>query len=105
MFITAYLSSDVDTLSLHDALPILASEIRKFDNSKIMEQSGCSYGALLALRHYFGNKNCPPAYEEYKYVFGVSPALFLPIRSEEHTSELQSRGHLVCRLLLETKIT
>src|SRR5207253_4978037 len=26
-------------------------------------------------------------------------------RSEEHTSELQSRGHLVCRLLLEKKIT
>src|SRR5690625_5248103 len=25
------------------------------------------------------------------------------IRSEEHTSELQSRGHLVCRLLLEQK--
>src|SRR5437660_4115831 len=29
---------------------------------------------------------------------GVSPP-----RSEEHTSELQSRGHLVCRLLLEKK--
>src|SRR5690625_5542737 len=28
--------------------------------------------------------------------------LFMP-RSEEHTSELQSRGHLVCRLLLEKK--
>src|SRR5690625_6522618 len=27
----------------------------------------------------------------------------LDIRSEEHTSELQSRGHLVCRLLLEKK--
>src|SRR5690625_5488530 len=27
----------------------------------------------------------------------------LPNRSEEHTSELQSRGHLVCRLLLEKK--
>src|SRR2546429_1388685 len=27
----------------------------------------------------------------------------LPSRSEEHTSELQSRLHLVCRLLLETK--
>src|SRR5437870_6391450 len=27
----------------------------------------------------------------------------LPLRSEEHTSELQSRGHLVCRLLLEKK--
>src|SRR5690625_6783820 len=26
-----------------------------------------------------------------------------PNRSEEHTSELQSRGHLVCRLLLENK--
>src|SRR6266702_5566965 len=26
-------------------------------------------------------------------------------RSEEHTSELQSRGHLVCRLLLEKKKT
>src|SRR5207253_10912786 len=30
----------------------------------------------------------------------VLPAL---LRSEEHTSELQSRGHLVCRLLLEKK--
>src|SRR3989442_7344261 len=27
----------------------------------------------------------------------------LPLRSEEHTSELQSRPHLVCRLLLEKK--
>src|SRR5690625_6628672 len=27
------------------------------------------------------------------------------LRSEEHTSELQSRGHLVCRLLLENKKT
>src|SRR5690625_2612299 len=27
----------------------------------------------------------------------------IPIRSEEHTSELQSRGHLVCHLLLEKK--
>src|SRR5690625_5784193 len=28
---------------------------------------------------------------------------FAELRSEEHTSELQSRGHLVCRLLLEKK--
>src|SRR5439155_18064657 len=27
----------------------------------------------------------------------------MDVRSEEHTSELQSRGHLVCRLLLEKK--
>src|SRR6266702_8052347 len=33
-----------------------------------------------------------------------APAIGCPIqRSEEHTSELQSRGHLVCRLLLEKK--
>src|SRR5690625_5307446 len=28
---------------------------------------------------------------------------YTQLRSEEHTSELQSRGHLVCRLLLEKK--
>src|SRR5439155_26929933 len=31
------------------------------------------------------------------------PAVSSGYRSEEHTSELQSRGHLVCRLLLEKK--
>src|SRR5207253_5043536 len=35
----------------------------------------------------------------------VSPEMLVEIRSEEHTSELQSRGHLVCRLLLEKKNT
>src|SRR5207253_8936696 len=30
----------------------------------------------------------------------ISPAMGVWMRSEEHTSELQSRGHLVCRLLL-----
>src|SRR5437660_8276069 len=33
------------------------------------------------------------------------PYVLLLVRSEEHTSELQSRGHLVCRLLLEKKKT
>src|SRR5690625_5938225 len=32
-----------------------------------------------------------------------NPTKVASIRSEEHTSELQSRGHLVCRLLLEKK--
>src|SRR5690625_5753021 len=40
-------------------------------------------------------------------VFGIPGGAILPVydplRSEEHTSELQSRGHLVCRLLLEKK--
>src|SRR5438552_5635833 len=34
---------------------------------------------------------------------GSSPARRTPPRSEEHTSELQSPDHLVCRLLLEKK--
>src|SRR5215510_13564816 len=34
---------------------------------------------------------------------GSKPVVDAPSRSEEHTSELQSRGHLVCRLLLENK--
>src|SRR5690625_5543443 len=34
---------------------------------------------------------------------GVTPSRPGLFRSEEHTSELQSRGHLVCRLLLEKK--
>src|SRR5690625_6715849 len=51
---------------------------------------------------------------EYRALFHASPVgsylwITAPshplsgLRSEEHTSELQSRGHLVCRLLLEKK--
>src|SRR6266508_4267433 len=49
-----------------------------------------------------------PADEKLAFTQG-EPTLGLPVyrplrsRSEEHTSELQSRGHLVCRLLLEKK--
>src|SRR5690625_4427509 len=35
--------------------------------------------------------------------YGNVPSQLQQFRSEEHTSELQSRGHLVCRLLLEKK--
>src|SRR5690554_7600538 len=36
-------------------------------------------------------------------LLGIHTAQQLEFRSEEHTSELQSRPHLVCRLLLEKK--
>src|SRR2546422_6551854 len=36
-------------------------------------------------------------------LFGIAPVSRAESRSEEHTSELQSRLHLVCRLLLEKK--
>src|SRR5438309_3712174 len=43
------------------------------------------------------NRRCPPA--------AVTVAARRGVRSEEHTSELQSQFHLVCRLLLEKKKT
>src|SRR5579872_7629452 len=58
-------TTEIYTLSLHDALPISAALAREHG------QKCCDHGK--------------------------------PKRSEEHTSELQSRPHLVCRLLLEKK--
>src|SRR2546429_5976879 len=42
-----------------------------------------------------------PLAVQFGVLLGVKPAPHM--RSEEHTSELQSRLHLVCRLLLEKK--
>src|SRR5690625_6100740 len=58
----------------------------KFINLKTLEDVGPKEKGYV---HEL--KNCFPYYEL--------------MRSEEHTSELQSRGHLVCRLLLEKKNT
>src|SRR5690625_721278 len=63
--------------------------------------------ALATLRAVSGGFHLPVS----EYCVAASTALFLLIpyipvnskRSEEHTSELQSRGQLVCRLLLEKK--
>src|SRR5690625_6680312 len=42
-------------------------------------------------------------YVAHLLIFLVYTVAVHYLRSEEHTSELQSRGHLVCRLLLEKK--
>ena len=42
-------------------------------------------------------------YVIWPYGTASSIQVLTAVRSEEHTSELQSRGHLVCRLLLEKK--
>src|SRR5258708_20762247 len=70
-------TTEIYTLSLHDALPI-------------SDASGA-----VARR----------AYNEQEQVAHVETARRQDIirRSEEHTSELQSPDHLVCRLLLEKK--
>src|SRR5690625_1349323 len=49
-----------------------------------------------------GKTVTPGLTDSHLHIGGIaSQFLNLDVRSEEHTSELQSRGHLVCRLLLE----
>src|SRR5471030_943485 len=50
----------------------------------------CTIGALPILNHFFQRMHLEDILDAH-----------LPHRSEEHTSELQSLRHLVCRLLLE----
>src|SRR3989449_5797686 len=59
-------------------------------------------GELLALRAEVGRHVGVDVVEDEERV-GRRRRLEAPHRSEEHTSELQSRLHLVCRLLLEKK--
>src|SRR5258708_24732928 len=57
-------------------------------------------------RSSFGRDDLKPAVLESDVVLlelGFGDKSFLEQRSEEHTSELQSPDHLVCRLLLEKK--
>src|SRR5690349_23709618 len=64
---------------------------------------GAQHGSLLghgqarqSLRHFRLN-------EFHRVAVNARPFADRPLRSEEHTSELQSRRDLVCRLLLEKK--
>src|SRR5438552_9876630 len=75
-FLKAPSPTDIYTLSLHDALPIL------FWN-------GAQYRLRAAAARLHGRRRHAVSARGH--------------RSEEHTSELQSPDHLVCRLLLEKK--
>src|SRR5438445_3971633 len=78
------------TLSLHDALPIShCKDVRAGPRSDM-----CRHEAGKELR-VFRKDPC--------YALSQLFARFVAARSEEHTSELQSRQYLVCRLLLEKK--
>src|SRR3989442_6139532 len=82
-------TTEIYTLSLHDALPISCFAIASVV-SAMMRASSCSHRPLsssLLVRPW-------PSTSSYQQ---------RAARSEEHTSELQSRPHLVCRLLLEKK--
>src|SRR5947209_18130498 len=79
------------TLSLHDALPISDPENDDRPNQGYLWDAAIRAG--ISVRNYgFSDAS---AYD--------SDAPGAVPRSEEHTSELQSRQYLVCRLLLEKK--
>src|SRR5690625_7093835 len=80
------------TLSLHDALPISTSLQRTAQTVAQVES------AVEGLREKQAGLSTSIEQSEKSFA-----GLNVEARSEEHTSELQSRGHLVCRLLLEKK--
>src|SRR3712207_9427158 len=80
-------TTEIYTLSLHDALPIFFSQ----------DSFGYSGSFLF---HINFRILCSIFVEN---VIGTLIRIELNLRSEEHTSELQSRQYLVCRLLLEKK--
>src|SRR5690348_11290066 len=63
---------------------------------QLRQRAGLS---IREVAHALGMEN-GSSYQHYEDRFRKP---FLPLRSEEHTSELQSPVHLVCRLLLEKK--
>src|SRR2546429_6643269 len=89
-------TTEIYTLSLHDALPIsLSIWIKRLDR-------GPSIKLTLDGKQNYGAAWTP---DGRSVTFSSTPATGATDlwRSEEHTSELQSRLHLVCRLLLEKK--
>src|SRR5207253_10665514 len=93
-------TTQIYTLSLHDALPISGGAQgtgRRARARARAPQLDREQRTELAVPHRRGRSHAPVRDEQG---FRAHPRLR---RSEEHTSELQSRGHLVCRLLLEKK--
>src|SRR5205823_14311236 len=86
-------TTEIYTLSLHDALPISGAEVAAIDvavpfveNYSQAAADDDRFAMELMLRH------------------GIpADVVHAKRRSEEHTSELQSLAYLVCRLLLEKK--
>src|SRR3712207_7986637 len=90
-------TTEIYTLSLHDALPICPETCamdKGYDNNRVMDETrerGIVPIVCLRKGRPIPLTAIPYGTDEWK-------------RSEEHTSELQSRQYLVCRLLLEKKI-
>src|SRR5439155_27330892 len=87
---------EIYTLSLHDALPISPTRARSSRRSTGSSRPGSGPRTSPAGCSGSPARAAPTA-------SGATSPGSSRRRSEEHTSELQSRGHLVCRLLLEKK--
>src|SRR3712207_7700329 len=83
-------TTEIYTLSLHDALPISAVVTNP-------QCCGAARDGLLTVLRIGNALDDQREPRQAAYPLDVAP------RSEEHTSELQSRQYLVCRLLLEKK--
>src|SRR5690606_41547526 len=97
-FCTDTSTTELYTLSLHDALPIYP-----FENVYLVLAVISSILLMLVVVYY------PPLQTIFHTTYlSVREWMLIIVfssipRSEEHTSELQSRENLVCRLLLEKK--
>src|SRR5690606_40713026 len=94
VFLSHPATAGLDAPSLHDALPIWTTPGRS---------STCATRARTGSTRWRRRSTSPgpPASAPRPTATGCGCAA--PSRSEEHTSELQSRENLVCRLLLEKK--
>src|SRR5690606_41589615 len=99
-------TTDIYTLSLHDALPIYPQQVLLVLAPEIAPGLDPFLGSeVLNLVHSsrdFKTLNEIHRFPECDYVYLIDLDHDV-LRSEEHTSELQSRENLVCRLLLEKK--
>src|SRR5699024_11938805 len=91
-------------LSLHDALPILKStDIEAEERLRLQKTNSLCHTGMLPLSKWTNMQHQNIQTEKTKRQ-SMRPVVFQKIdRSEEHTSELQSRFDIVCRLLLEKK--
>src|SRR5206468_12589461 len=101
-FFTVTAPTELSTLSLHDALPIYRCRpCGHFEHLLRSHVGGLDRGFEGRGRGLHCRRRPLPLVS-----WPVEPhlaSLLVGTRSEEHTSELQSRSDLVCRLLLEKK--
>src|SRR5687768_18366746 len=104
-FFSGTSTTEIYTLSLHDALPILGFEgVAEVGAGAFFLAEGLDeVGDLVDEGVFVADLQAgdPPVFHVGMVAVGDVDAAPAADRSEEHTSELQSRLHLVCRLLLE----